>query len=126
MAGNFKADSSKIKAYRFGKIAEYLAAFFLICKGYRILKMRYKVKVGEVDIIAAKKDFIIFVEVKARQDYNAAVMSISDKQKQRISRTAEFFFMQNSGKKDLKTSNCRFDVVIIVPVRWPVHIKDAW
>ncbi len=43
------------KALRRGSAAEYIAAIFLMLKGYRILAMRYKTKLGEIDIIARKE-----------------------------------------------------------------------
>ena len=35
-------------------------------KGYRILDANYRTRFGEIDIIAEKKPYIIFVEVKTR------------------------------------------------------------
>jgi putative endonuclease len=35
-------------------------------KGYRIVALRYRTKLGEIDIIA-KRNLAIFVEVKARR-----------------------------------------------------------
>ena len=32
-------------------IAEYVAMFYLTCKGYRIIAHRYKTPVGEIDIL---------------------------------------------------------------------------
>ena len=59
--------NKKIKSYWFGIIAEYIAIFFLLMNGYKILKRRYKTFAGEVDIIARKSKAIISVEVKARR-----------------------------------------------------------
>ena len=116
----------KIKAYYFGKFSEYIAVAFLFFKGYQILEIRYKTKVGEIDIIAYKKGYYIFTEVKARQDKVAALNAISQRQKARISRAAEFFMLRKIKEKDLNRSNFRFDVIVITPLKWPVHIKDAW
>ena len=54
-----------------GKYGEDIAKDFLIKKGYEILKMNYRYsRVAEIDIIAAKKDVLHFVEVKTRtQNY---------------------------------------------------------
>ena len=46
------------RALRRGWIAEYLAAFALMVKGYRILTMRYRLGAGEIDIIARKGDLV--------------------------------------------------------------------
>ncbi len=116
----------KIKAYYFGKVSEYIAVVFLFFKGYQILETRYKTKVGEIDIIAYKKGYYVFTEVKARQDRTAALNAISQHQKNRISRAAETFMQRKIKTKDLNRSNFRFDVIVITPLKWPVHIKDAW
>ena len=57
--------SAKLKAYEQGHAAESIAAFYLMLRGYRILKRRYKTPVGEIDIIAKKDSALHFVEVKS-------------------------------------------------------------
>jgi putative endonuclease len=54
----------KRKANLLGHLGEYFAILFLMVKGYSILERRYKTKVGEIDIIAKKKNVTIFCEVK--------------------------------------------------------------
>lgn len=49
-----------------GALAEDLAVKFLKNKGYKILARNWKLKkIGEIDIIAKKKNYLNFVEVKA-------------------------------------------------------------
>jgi putative endonuclease len=52
--------------YQTGLAAEKLCRLALRLKFYRILAERYKTPVGEIDIIAARDNSIIAVEVKAR------------------------------------------------------------
>lgn len=113
------------KAYRRGHFAEKLACAFLILKGYYIVQRRYKTPVGEIDIIARRGDVTIFCEVKARTAFETAAESISTKQKERISRAAEYYMSHlKSDHKNNKIYRC--DVILIVPWRWPVHIENAW
>lgn len=49
-----------------GTCGEKAAESFLKKKGYRILKTNYRTPLGEIDIVARKDGFIVFVEVKAR------------------------------------------------------------
>ena len=51
-----------------GAWGEAEAARFLRKKGYKLLGMNYRTRMGEVDIIAQKGGFLAFVEVKTRSD----------------------------------------------------------
>lgn len=48
-----------------GFLAEGIARYYLIKKGYKILAANYKLRFGELDIIARKEDTVTFIEVKA-------------------------------------------------------------
>ena len=48
-----------------GKIGEEITARFLMKQGFRVIERNYKVKVGEIDIIAEKDNVIRFIEVKS-------------------------------------------------------------
>lgn len=51
-----------------GAMGEILAARFLREKGYVIRSSNFRCRLGEIDIIAADKQHLIFVEVKTRRD----------------------------------------------------------
>jgi len=106
-----------------GRRAEWLAAWCLRLKGYRILARGFRVKVGEVDLIARRGGVLALVEVKARPSIEEAVEAIGPRQRRRIQRAAEAFLQRNAG---LAKFDVRFDVVLIVPGRWPRHVPDAW
>jgi len=65
--------------YTRGIWAEYYAAFVLIFKGYRILGLRYKTKVGEIDLVARKGNVTIFTEVKFRDNEADALEAVTHK-----------------------------------------------
>ena len=50
-----------------GAAGEVLAARFLRDKGYQLLSSNFRCRQGEIDIIAAKDGYIVFAEVKTRQ-----------------------------------------------------------
>ena len=50
----------------YGVTGEQEAKNYLVKKGYKIVKMNFSCKIGEIDIIAMDKDTLVFVEVKAR------------------------------------------------------------
>ncbi|MEE9375364.1 MAG: YraN family protein [Rhizobiaceae bacterium] len=113
----------KLQAYRKGHRAEWFAAVALLLKGYRLAARRFKTPVGEVDLILRKKDLVVFVEVKARATQEAALHSISLTAQQRISKAADWWLSQQT---DASKLSWRFDVVAVLPRRWPIHFEDVW
>ena len=49
-----------------GRLGEELTAYYLQRSGYEIIRRNFRIKGGEIDIIARKDDIIAFVEVKTR------------------------------------------------------------
>ncbi len=113
---------SKRRAWRLGQSAEAAAVALLRLKGYRILGRDLRFAVGELDIVAHRGDWLVFVEVKARTA-DARVEAISFRQRTRIARAAEAFL---ASRPALAPSKIRFDVILIEPARWPKHLIDAW
>ena len=52
---------------KIGETGEKRAALHLILKGYRITDRNYRIRNGEIDIIAENGDILAFVEVKSRK-----------------------------------------------------------
>jgi putative endonuclease len=100
--------SLKNKTYNFGILAEKIVILFLIIKGYKILKWRYKTHCGEIDIIARKFHSIIFIEVKARKTKSNIEEILLPRQIQRIKKTAEIFMAKNS---QFSNYQWRFDFI---------------
>ncbi len=111
------------KAYHLGHRGEWLAAMALRLKGYRIVATRMKTRGGEVDLIARKRDMIAFVEVKARSTEQAALDAISITAQRRIEAAADLWL---SRQPDFSRLSWRFDVVAVVPWRWPRHFENVW
>lgn len=55
-----------MKRKELGVIGEKLAIGFLKKKGYRIRETNFRCRHGEIDIIAQKKDCLIFIEVRTK------------------------------------------------------------
>jgi putative endonuclease len=127
MSGNDATDPHqkglRRKALRRGHVSEYIAAFYLILKGYRIVALRYRTRLGEIDIIARKGDLAVFVEVKARRDEGAAVDAVSHLAQTRIRGASDLWL---SRQRDHARLSQRYDIVAILPGRWPVHLRDAF
>ncbi len=110
-------------AHLFGLKAELIAALLLRLKGYRILARRFVVSGGEIDLIARKGGSIAFVEVKARDDLEQALLSISATKQRRISRAARVWLARNPWAAGL---TFRGDAVFIAPRRLPRHAPSAY
>lgn len=99
--------------YEAGRIGEDFVARVLENSGYEILFRNYRVRGGEIDIIARSGDTIAFVEVKTRSQ--GALVSgeeaITQRKKALIVRTAERFMAVHS-ELDGKTDG-RFDVAAV-------------
>ena len=50
-----------------GRLGEERVCAYLTERGYRILSRNFRIKGGEIDIIAENGDYIAFVEVKTRK-----------------------------------------------------------
>ncbi len=85
------APESRLRAWRRGRRAEWIAAWALRLRGYRVLAHGFCCAAGEIDLIVRRGDVVVFVEVKARDDLGLAVGSISQRQRARISRAAALF-----------------------------------
>ncbi len=90
---------------------EKLARDFLKKRGYRILETNYRCPEGEIDIIAKHKDFLVFIEVRAKTSlkFGSPEESITPTKKERLRATA-FHYQQTHN--DLPLS-WRIDVVAI-------------
>jgi putative endonuclease len=113
----------KRRSERKGRRAELLAALALVLKGYRIVSLRYRTPVGEIDIVARKRDLVAFVEVKARRDLAAGVDAVSYPAQRRIAAAGELFI---SRQRDAARLSWRHDVIVVSPWKWPVHLEDAF
>jgi len=111
------------KALRRGRMSEYVAAVFLMLKGYRILALRHRTRLGEIDIIARKGDLAVFVEVKARRGEAAAVDAVSIAAQKRIRAASDLWLARQADQARLSQ---RYDIVAIMPGRLPRHFIDAF
>lgn len=113
-----------------GAWGEAKAAEYLKKKHYRILSTGYRTRFGEIDIIAANKTFLVFVEVKLRKsDSFAQALEFVDVRKQnRLRTTASLFLAENPTKLQP-----RFDVIEVYAPQGTRtdtveinHIEDAF
>jgi len=116
-------NADRVAAFGLGLSAESRAAAYLIAKGYRILARRWKSPVGEIDIVARRRQLLVFVEVKARASLDNAAESVLPRQRQRIAAAAEAWL---ASYPDPKITDMRFDAILVAPGRLPRHIPAAF
>lgn len=108
-----------------GSEAETMAASFLARQGYQVLCRNYRYGKSEIDLIAQKGSFIVFVEVKYRTNtsFGHPEQVISYQQVNRIATAAQAWM--ESQKIDAPV---RYDVISITSsAGMPIirHFEDA-
>lgn len=115
--------TARRRGERAGRLAESLCALHLRLRGYVVLARRFRGPAGEVDIVARRGSTVVFVEIKLRRTLADALESLGPRQRRRIAATAEVFL---ASRPKLSELDARFDIMLVVPWRLPVHIANAW
>lgn len=94
-----------------GRLGETLAANVLVTKGYRLIERNYRCPLGELDIVTAKGDILVFVEVRTRrgQQFGTPEESITTKKKEHLIAAAQSYLQD----KQLGDVDWRIDVVAV-------------
>ena len=113
--------------YQSGMQGQQEAEAFLLAKGYKILERNYRVRGGEIDLIAQCKEYIVFIEVKFRSGvgYGYPRESVGAAKQRKIIKTA----MQYIAVHGLDNQDFRFDVVEVLSRDKHVeinHIENAF
>ena len=113
-----------------GRWGEQKAAEYLKRKKFRIVGMNYFCRLGEIDLIAENREYIVFVEVKLRKSnkFAEAKEFVTRSKQEKIIKTASMWLSQNETEKQP-----RFDVIeIYAPKGIPSksveinHIENAF
>ena len=114
-----------------GRWGESLAAKHLREKNYILLGANYRCRFGEIDLIAQKDDYLVFVEVKLRKSnaFAEAMEFVHQKKQNRIRSTAQVYIAQHN----LEELQPRFDVIEVyapegMKTKKPTihHLEDAF
>ena len=110
-----------------GTAGEICAASYLKRKGYKIVARNYQTRYGEIDLIAAFGDFIVFVEIKTRAQNPmiGGVFSVNNSKINRIKAAANLYLLENTCQLQprfdyigVEHSNCDYTVF--------EHIENAF
>ena len=110
-----------------GRHGEDLAADFLDRKGYTILRRNFRLRSGEIDIIAQDGNLLVFIEVKTRScsRFGSPFDAVDVHKQHQITRTA-LAFMSSEMPRDTAV---RFDVIgVYLDGNTPriEHLKNAF
>lgn len=101
-----------------GKAGEDLAAQYLLGQGYRILDRNYAntkgLRLGEIDIVAQRKEEIVFVEVKAAfietgRELRLPEWQVNRSKLRKMEKTATLYLKE----KQLMERDYSFDVIAV-------------
>ena len=94
-----------------GKSGEDLACRELERRGYAIVARRFRVRSGELDIVARDGAVMVFVEVKTRagRRFGTAAEAVTAAKQRRIARLAHEYLLRHR----MSDCPCRFDVVSV-------------
>ncbi|MDN5248028.1 MAG: YraN family protein [Wolbachia endosymbiont of Tyrophagus putrescentiae] len=107
--------------YFVGYFGELIVLLYLKLKWYNIEKHRYRCKCGEVDLIASRKNELVFLEVKT--SLFGKEIPISDAQCRSIVNASKYFLSKNIRFLDY---SIRYDLCFLSLKKWPVYMKNAW
>jgi putative endonuclease len=103
--------SRKLTAQQIGRDGEEAAARYLEERGWRILARRFRVRGGEVDVVAEREGILAFAEVKTRSPgaLDDGRGAVTRAKRRRLARAAGAYLARNG----LGDHPCRFDVIIV-------------
>ncbi|MDP8238284.1 MAG: YraN family protein [Candidatus Hatepunaea meridiana] len=119
---------NKSTPHKLGSDAELAAAAYLKQKGLRILEKNYRIRQGEIDIIAQDKDQLVFVEVKSSSNSNGWYPGerIDSRKRKHIQITASQYISEH----EIPAGGIRFDAILMTTTvykEWKIeHIVDAF
>ena len=98
-----------------------MAGLFVVT-GYRILAWRFRTPIGEIDLIATKAGLVTFVEVRRRSTSEDCEATITPMLRYRVRRAADLWLSRNPSYQQ---HDIGFDLVFVVPWRFPIVMHDA-
>lgn len=115
-----------MKTREAGQRAEQKALDYLTNQGLKLVLQNYNCRLGEIDLIMRDRDYLVFIEVRARSSitFGGGVASITYAKQQKIIKSASHYVMIHKLQDKFPM---RFDVISIdgksEVITW---LKDAF
>lgn len=124
---------------RLGEIGERLARRHLVARGYRVLDRNFRTRHGEIDVVAAGSDCLVFCEVKTRVTHGSPgpfgpLASVGRRKQRQVRRMAAQWLAERSGQGGGIQGGggaIRFDAIGITlspsgTLLWLDHVENAF
>ena len=122
-----RSGGTVINTHIIGLKGEDKACSYLASKGYTIVERNYRIRGGEIDIIASKDELLVFCEVKTLPSGNIEILSheLNKSKQMKIIKTSKCYIKSH---REYNSKYLRFDVIAVdLPGQEPVyHIEDAF
>jgi putative endonuclease len=95
-----------------GQAGEERAAAWYRARGYQIIERNWRSRLGEIDLVCARPEVLVFCEVKTRgtDRLGAPVEAVTRRKQLRLRRlAAEYLFLHTCGRHEI-----RFDVASVL------------
>jgi putative endonuclease len=84
---------------------------------------RFRTPHGEIDLVARRRNVLVFVEVKARATLDEAAYAVTPRQQRRIIDAAQGWLVAHPEHAEF---DLRFDAMLIAPRHLPRHLLAAF
>lgn len=109
----YNLDSGEVRRRQsLGKAGESVARQFLEDLGYEVLRVNFRKKHGEIDLIAGMSDMFVFCEVKTSIGTSFPEEGYGSRQQKRLVRLCQEYMAENPGKFN-KDYELRFDLIVV-------------
>jgi len=100
-----------------GRAAEAVGVSWLERQGLRVKARNFRTKAGEIDVVGADADTLVFIEIKARSTraFGPASTAVPPTKQRRIARAAALYLTRHP-----HSGPCRFDVLAMD------RVEDGW
>lgn len=109
---------------KLGPKAEQWLHSRLLGRDVQVLEQNYRCRLGEIDLILAQRQTLIFVEIRCRQTPAQAKASVTAHKQRRLIQAARHYLANHAWDGD-----CRFDVAALSPKGATFHcewVADAF
>ncbi len=95
-----------------GKIAEDIAANYLVRQGLKLIDRNFRSRFGEIDLIGLEKEILVFIEVRYRnnESHLSVVETIDQRKCKKLVTTSKYFINKH---RNYQSNQCRYDVIAI-------------